>query len=453
MNYMKRILIIRSANFNVMNNLIMGINDRFGNEEVNIYCLTNKIGFEDLKSKYENIRFLIYNHEIFNYKFLKQDKELLENIHEYKYDELYIPSSYNNFQELYNVLEIGSKIKSKKYILFSCNSQMKEVKLKYYSVLISKIISSLDKNLIKIMLVFTEKFYCIIRKYYGKRISKKIVKKDTRIDIGDKFLRNIILYNNRFDYYKAYIELAKVNGYLVTSLIDYVNNYKESNKKVLILRHDVDSVTNNTKEMFKIECDNKVLSTYYFRWLTFNKELISSMNKYNFEVGLHYETLAQYCIKNNISIVDQDKIDKCRNILKQDILKFNRECGIRIQSVANHGHPYNVKLKVSNNILLEDIDYSYFGIKLEAYDKKLYENCISNHIMDSDIMNNYGFSYENNPIKSIKTGDRVIVFLAHPEHWKYSINDRVKMYLDYKNGNYTRKTNRKFIRILKDGLV
>ncbi len=446
--YMKKIMIIRSANLKVINNLIQLISNKF-EEEVEIYCLTNESGYENLRLQHNNIKFLIYKYNVFGYKFLKKDKSLLNVINENIYDELYIPSSYNNFEDLYNVLEIASKIKSKKYILSDCNSNMQEITLRYYDI----VLTNLYRKLIKIMLTFSENVYSIIRKRYIKLILKKVLKEDIRADKGDRFLKDIILYNNRFDYYKCYIELAKAKGYIVTSLIDYINNYKDSNEKVLILRHDVDSVTDNTKKMFQIECEKKVSSTYYFRWETFDKELIHSINQNKFEVGLHYETLAQYCIKNNILNVNKEQIDECRKILRQEIIDFDKKADIKVKTVANHGHPYNVDLKVSNNILLEDIDYSYFGIELEAYDKKLYEKYIITHIMDNNIMSNYGFSYKFNPIEAIKKGDKVIVFLAHPEHWRYSLNDRVKMYLNFKRGNYVKSTDRKFVRILKDGIL
>lgn len=449
----KRILIIRSANLNIMNKLIKLINDKFINEKVKIYCLTNRLGYESLSKEHGNIEFLLYDYKIFRYKILKKDKKLIRNINKNIYDEVYIPSSYSDFHEMDNVLQIASKIKSKKYILFNCNSQLKEIKLKYCFLKIAEVAKDLNKSLIKVMLYTTEKYYLIIKKIYNKRILETILKKHERMDRGKRFIRDIILFNNRFDYYKAYLELAKVNGYVITSLADYINNYMQSDKKVVILRHDIDSITNNTKEMFMIEQSKKVLSTYYFRWITFDKELISIMNNNNFEVGLHYETLADYCEKNNISVVNQKIIEICRSILKEEIIKFNEKNNLKIQTIASHGHPYNIKLKVSNNILLEDIKYEHFGIKLEAYDKNLYQNYIVTHIMDSNVMNNYGFSYETNPIQSIKMGDKVIMFLAHPEHWKYSINDRMKMYLDYKKGNYINRTNRKFIRINRDVFI
>ncbi|OSB14035.1 hypothetical protein [Clostridium botulinum] len=445
---MKKIMIIRSANLKVINNLIKFINNKF-EEEVKIYCLTNESGYENLRLQHRNIKFLIYKYNIFGYKFLRKDKSLLNSINKNIYDELYIPSSYDHFEDLYNVLEIASKIKSKKYILSDCNSNMKEITLSYYDI----VLTNLHRKLIKIMLTITEKFYSIIRKIYTRGILNKVLKKDVRVDIGGKFLKDIILYNNRFDYYKCYIELAKAKGYIITSLIDYINNYKDSNESVLILRHDVDSKTDNTKKMFEIECKKKVYSTYYFRWETFNKELINNINQNEFEVGLHYETLAEYCIKNNILTVNKEQIDECREILRQEIIDFNKKANVKVKTVANHGHPYNIHLKVSNNILLEDRDYRYFGVELEAYDKKLYEDYIVTHIMDNNIMGNYGFSYKSNPIEAIKRGDKVIVFLAHPEHWRYSLNDRLKMYLNYKNGNYVKSTYREFVRILKEGIL
>lgn len=174
-----------------------------------------------------------------------------------------------------------------------------------------------------------------------------------RVDTGISFIFKNIFLNNRFDYYDYYIKLAKEKGYIVTSFIDYLQNYKKTDNKVLILRHDVDSNTINTKLMFEIEKSNNVKATYYFRWCTINYDIIKKMNELGFEVGLHYETLASYCVENNINELSDDIIKTCRKELKEEIKEFKNNTNIDIKTIANHGHPKNVELGASNNILLE----------------------------------------------------------------------------------------------------
>ncbi|AUM96878.1 TPA: hypothetical protein LA742_000504 [Clostridium botulinum] len=272
-----------------------------------------------------------------------------------------------------------------------------------------------------------------------------------RVDTGISFIFKNIFLNNRFDYYDYYIKLAKEKGYIVTSFIDYLQNYKKTDNKVLILRHDVDSNTINTKLMFEIEKSNNVKATYYFRWCTINYDIIKKMNELGFEVGLHYETLASYCVENNINELSDDIIKTCRKELKEEIKEFKNNTNIDIKTIANHGHPKNVELGASNNILLENEKYKDYGIICEAYDKEFYKT-VTTHIMDNNVMFNYGFSYKSNPIDAMNSGDKLIVFLAHPEHWRFDLKTKIKMIVKLIIGRYTTQTNREFKRIEDKGV-
>ncbi|AVQ39006.1 hypothetical protein C7M56_10025 [Clostridium botulinum] len=272
-----------------------------------------------------------------------------------------------------------------------------------------------------------------------------------RIDTGISFIFKNIFLNNRFDYYDYYIKLAKERGYVVTSFIDYLENYKGTSKKVLILRHDIDWNSINTKLMFEIEKNNNVKATYYFRWCTMDYDIIKEMNESGFEVGLHYETLATYCLENNITELSDDTIKVCREKLKDEIRKFKNNTNVDMKTMANHGHPKNVELGASNNILLENEVYKDYGIICEAYDKEFYKDVIT-HIMDNDVMYNFGFSYKSNPIDAINNNDKLIVFLAHPHHWKFNLKNRIKIIIKLIIGRYTTQTNREFKRIEDKGV-
>lgn len=267
-----------------------------------------------------------------------------------------------------------------------------------------------------------------------------------RNDVGFKFILENIIKNDRFRYYDEYIKLAKEKGYIITSYIDYLTNHQNSGKKILILRHDIDSITPNTKQMFEIEKNNNVKSTYYFRWNTIDLDLIKQLDKNGFEVGLHYETLALYCEKNNITKVDDNVLEKCRQLLKDEIKEFEHKTNVKVQTIASHGHPKNLEIGLSNNVLLEEEKYSDYHIISESYDKSVYKN-VNTHIMDTNILYNYGFAYKQNPIESILKGDNIIIFLAHPDHWKYDFKTRIKMVIKLFIGKYNTSTNREFKRI------
>lgn len=268
-----------------------------------------------------------------------------------------------------------------------------------------------------------------------KKLIEEIVKDNRRVDKSGDFIKQVVDVNNRLDYYDLYIKLAKLEGYVVTSYSDYLKNYINTDKKVLILRHDIDTKSEATQYMFDIEKKNNVKATYYFRWETFDKNLIKEISDQGFEVGLHYETIATYCIDNKQRVITQEDIIKCREILKKEIKEFKEKSGVNIETISSHGNPVNKEIGIPNNVLLIGQNYKDYGIIGETYDKYIMKNKIKSYICDGEIVQNYGFSYPANPIDSILRSDRVIEFLSHPNHWYYSINSRVKMYMELEEGH------------------
>jgi hypothetical protein len=256
---------------------------------------------------------------------------------------------------------------------------------------------------------------------------ESILANKKRIDVGPNFLTDVLKHNDRLDYYDLYLKLAKEKGYIITSYVDYIENYKNTSQKVLILRHDIDEFNAGDREIFEVEKRNHVKATYYFRWVTFDKKFIDDLNAAGFEVGLHYETIATYCDKYNKKSLTKDDIAKCREILKQEIIKFKNESGINIKTISSHGAETNIKLKIPNTILFEGQNYSDYGIISETYDKDMLKNYITSYICDEHLYKNFGFEYSANPIDAIMKGDKVIEFLAHPNHWNFSLTQRTYM--------------------------
>ncbi|MGI6776580.1 MAG: hypothetical protein ACOX7R_00700 [Acetivibrionales bacterium] len=281
---------------------------------------------------------------------------------------------------------------------------------------------------------------------------EKILKTGKRMDKGLYFLLEQVLIGGRLDYYELYIKLALEKGYIITSYIDYLENYRGTGRKVMILRHDIDSFSKCSRQMFDIERSYGVKSTWYFRWCTLDKQLIADMVKDGFEVGLHYETLAEYCTATGVNRVTWEDIKKCREILKKEIRLFKEITGIDIKTAASHGHRRNSELQVSNNVLLESQDYRDYGIVSEAYDREFYEKYVDVHIMDTNVLNNYGFAYRTNPIECIMDGQKLIVFLAHPDNWESSFFLSVKMLIKLIIGRYSTNKCREFKRIDIRGL-
>lgn len=254
-----------------------------------------------------------------------------------------------------------------------------------------------------------------------------------RFDIGKQFIISTLICNNRLETYSKYLSYAFENGYKVCSMKEFWDD-KNSSQKHFILRHDVDWNGIATEKMF--ETEKKVFnlfkdfggghSTYYFRHSTVNKFLINKMLNEGFEVGLHYETIADFANKEGITEFNLLPMEKIRECLKKEIKEFKQTYNPNLTSICSHGAPLNRKLHVSNNYLLENRNYSDFGIEFEAYDKRLYENFINCHIMDGTLRVNSGFSYMQNPIDAINSGIQNIVFLSHPNHWYFTYLERCK---------------------------
>ena len=115
---------------------------------------------------------------------------------------------------------------------------------------------------------------------------------------------------------------------------------------------------------------------------------------------------------------------------------------------AVHGASENVELGISNNVLTEKQNMADFGLEFEAYSAEMYEKYIDCHIMDNDILFNYGFSYKDTPVSAISENKQNIVFLAHPGHWYYQTPFiQIKKIGAWVLGRATYSTTRTFHRI------
>ena len=212
-----------------------------------------------------------------------------------------------------------------------------------------------------------------------------------------------------------------------------------------MLRHDVDHNGACTRKMFLFEKKIGVKSTYYFRMSTIDRELIKEMIDSGFEVGFHYESLANYADENGIRDPAQVDFNKAREYLVEDIKRFREVTGINKFSICSHGAPTNDLLKISNNMILDGIDLEQLGVIFDAYDEKMYD-CIDCHIMDGRLLDNFGFAYKDNPYDAIKKGFSKIVFLTHPNHWWISFLRRIRYLLLFMIGKAKYSTNRSFER-------
>ena len=274
---------------------------------------------------------------------------------------------------------------------------------------------------------------------------EKVLKTKKRNDATRRFVIKRLIKNDRLKTYELYIKLAQRLGYKVCCMKEFYDE-KDNEKKHFVLRHDVDNVTIATEKMFDLERKLGVTSTYYFRFSTFDKNLVSKMIKAGFEVGLHYETIADYAKYYRCTSIEQVDMKEVKEKLKADIEIFNSWCGKKTVSCASHGHSLNSLWKCSNNIIFEDSEPTELGVVFEAYDKDMYEKYVDCHIMDGPLRVNCGFSYQTNPIQAMLSEKRNIIFLAHPMHWDGTRNEQLFKIGGAMMHGISVSTDRKFLR-------
>jgi len=234
------------------------------------------------------------------------------------------------------------------------------------------------------------------------------------------------LKNDRIKEYERIIKKAIENNYEVISLRDYIEEKYDKNKKLFILRHDVDHLSDGTLMMFEVEKKYNVKSSFYFRNSTFEPKLMKEIEKYGSEASLHFEPIADFVKANGIKNKEElysykDWQSRCLNILKSNIERFRNLIDIPCTTIASHGEYENSLVKTPNNYLTEDIKtYEYLGIKLEAYNKKMIER-VTCYISDVPIEINGGYKYGTTPFEAINRDEEFIMFLSHPNHWHYSL--------------------------------
>ncbi len=192
--------------------------------------------------------------------------------------------------------------------------------------------------------------------------------------IADYFTRS------RGNEYKDIIQMAIDHDYKIMSLLDFYllsknKNYKKD-QRILCLRHDVDIINPNaTKTFFEIERELGVKATYYFRYYTINQnlELLKDLKKYNFEVGYHFEEIADFAKKYAINSKNGliDKIDEIRKNFVRNFNYFKNHYAHNVKSICSHGDWLNVRLNFPNSELVTEDLLDELNLEFEAYQPKL----------------------------------------------------------------------------------
>ena len=153
---------------------------------------------------------------------------------------------------------------------------------------------------------------------------------------------------------KIYTELLTVlieKGFSFQTFAEYLKNPKN---KVIILRHDVDLLPQNSLEFAKIQTEMGVKGVYYFRAVpeSWDEDIIKKIEALGHEVGYHYE---------NMDTSNGD-VDKAWDDFRYHLDKLRKL--VEVKTICMHGSP---RSKFDNKEIWNKYDYRSLDIIGEPY--------------------------------------------------------------------------------------
>lgn len=233
---------------------------------------------------------------------------------------------------------------------------------------------------------------------------------------------------SRLKEYKSLLQKALGQNYEIHSVISFLrlieNEGVDEKKKYLILRHDIDTDLVTAKEMWKIEQQLGIESSYYFRLSTIDVSFMQTIHASGSEASYHFEEIATYCKRNKLKNRDDvhNNIENIRSIFKENYLYLKQLTGLPMKTVASHGDFVNRKLGISNEEILKDERLrTELGIHLEVYDEAVMKYVTRRH---SDMLAPT-FWKPKSPLYSIQKNKQVIYILTHPRHWQIHLAENL----------------------------
>jgi hypothetical protein len=226
------------------------------------------------------------------------------------------------------------------------------------------------------------------------------------------------------DVYRSFLEAALEKGYLLTSYEDYVSR-DLSDRKVLILRHDVDRLPQNSLATAMLQAELGVKGSYYFRIVpaSFQPTYIKQIRDLGHEIGYHYEDMA----------LAKGDVQQAITSFEQNLAKVSEFYPVK--TICMHGSPLS---KWDNRQIWEQYDYHDYGILAEPYfdidfHRMLYItdtgrnwNKSSSSVRDK-VSTSYNFQFAStydliSQLKQGKLPDQIMQNI-HPQRWSNTLTN------------------------------
>jgi len=212
---------------------------------------------------------------------------------------------------------------------------------------------------------------------------------------------------------------------------------------LLLLRHDVDRLPENSLRTAQIENSLGIKGSYYFRVVpeSYNLEIMEQIAKLGHEIGYHYEDVDLVLQRQKIKVKskkDREKIkDKSKKIKEDELIDAAYESFCKnlemfrknfdIKTICMHGSP---RSKYDNKIIWSKYNYKDLGITGEPYfdidfnefayftDTGRRWNGNKFSIRDK-VKSQYNFDFKTTQdiIDNIDRLPDKVMFTIHPERW------------------------------------
>lgn len=241
--------------------------------------------------------------------------------------------------------------------------------------------------------------------------------------------------------YKTLLETLKKKQYKFVTFQELLHSINQPfNHSVLLLRHDVDRLPQNSLKLAQIEHSLGIKGTYYFRVVpeSYNLEIMEQIAELGHEIGYHYEDI-DLVLKNHSAIqpfnhsdlIDAAYVSFCKNL---ELFRKNFD----IKTICMHGSP---RSKYDNKLIWSQRDsfgrkYNYkdLGIIGEPYydidfnqfayftDTGRRWNGHKYSVRDKVVSKKYGelskkYKTTQQIIDNIDNLPDKVLFTVHPERW------------------------------------
>ncbi|MFC2096253.1 hypothetical protein ACFLQ3_00970 [Bacteroidota bacterium] len=208
--------------------------------------------------------------------------------------------------------------------------------------------------------------------------------------------------------------------------------------KVIVLRHDVDKLPENSLLFAQIQHKLGIRGSYYFRIVpeSFNAEIIEKIAELGHEIGCHYEDIdiASRIFKSNHQspITSHQLAEKAIELFERHLEELRKYYPVK--TICMHGSPLS---KHDNKLLWKYYNYRDFGIVGEPYfdidfSKVLYLTDTGRRWNGDRVSIRDKVKSKKTKVKSFKSTNDIIIssekgelpdqimFTFHPQRWTNS---------------------------------